>query len=83
MLFAGLHRQKASKFYFIAGIAKLYFDWTSFFMISRNEIIKNDVQSKLSSTAEGSGRLFTKSPQKKYFLAATAAKNLVRQLPDY
>ena len=55
--------------------AKLYFEWTSFFMISRSEIIKNDVHSKLSFAAEGGKILFTQ-PQKMLFGGAG------RQMPS-
>ncbi len=51
--------QKASRLSLSAGAAKLYFEGTLSFLISLREIRKDNVPSKLSFAAEGSGILFT------------------------
>ena len=50
-----------------AGAANNYFERTSFFLILRSKMRKNDVRSKLSFTAEGGERLIAQ-PQAKGFL---------------
>jgi hypothetical protein len=51
----------------LAGATKLYFEQTSFFLISRSEIRKKDVCSKLSFAAEGGGMLFAQPLPKQAF----------------
>jgi len=54
-------------FSFLAGATKLYFEQTSFFLISLREIRKKDVCSKLSFAAEGGGMLFAQPLPKQAF----------------